>query len=139
LIGILAIDQDPDSERNLQFYGRPRIALIFYGFPGNFQLSRDLKMGKQEILKILNLVKAEAKKKYKVEIKGIFGSYSRGEYNPASDVDILVQFEDSADLFDFVGLGQFLEEKLKTKVDIVPQEDIRWELKDSILQETIYL
>lgn len=96
-------------------------------------------MGKQEILKILNLVKVEAKKKYKVEIKGIFGSYSRGKYNPDSDVDILVQFEDSADLFDFVGLGQFLEEKLKTKVDIVPQDDIRWELKDSILQETIYL
>ena len=40
-------------------------------------------------------------------------------------MDVLVHFEDSADLIDFVGLSQFLEEKLKAKIDIVPQDDIR--------------
>ena len=86
-------------------------------------------MKNQEIIETLQLVKPEAKKKYKAEIKGVFGSYARGESQGSSDVDVLVHFEDSADLIDFVGLSQFLEEKLKSKIDIVPQDDIRQELK----------
>ena len=96
-------------------------------------------MRNQHILTTLKLVKPEVKKKYKAEIKGVFGSYARGELHDSSDVDVLVHFEDSADLIDFVGLSHFLEEKLKSKVDIVPQADIRQELKESILQETIHI
>jgi predicted nucleotidyltransferase len=96
-------------------------------------------MKNQDILKTLRVLKPKAKKNYKAEIKGVFGSYARGELHGSSDVDVLVHFEDSADLIDFVGLSQFLEEKLKSKVDIVPQGDIREELKESILKDTIYL
>ena len=96
-------------------------------------------MKNQDILKTLKLVNPEVKKKYRAEIRGVFGSYARGESDSSSDVDVLVHFEDSADLIDFVGLTHFLEEKLNSKVDIVPQDDIRQELKESILQEAIYL
>lgn len=96
-------------------------------------------MKNQDILKTLKLVQPEVKKKYKAEIKGVFGSHARGELHGSSDVDVLVNFQESADLIDFVGLSQFLEEKLKSKVDIVPQGDIRQELKESILKDTIYL
>ena len=51
-------------------------------------------MKNQDILKALKLVKSEAKKKYKAEIKGVFGSYARGESHGSSDVDVLVHFED---------------------------------------------
>ena len=85
-------------------------------------------MRNQDILKTLRVLKPEAKKNYKAEIKGVFGSYARGELHGSSDVDVLVDFADSADLIDFVGLSQFLEEKLNSKVDIVPQGDIRQEL-----------
>lgn len=96
-------------------------------------------MNKDEILTLLKGVKEEAKEKYSAEIKGIFGSYVRGEATEQSDIDVLVDFYDHADLFDFVGLCLFLEEKLKHRADVVPEEDIREELKEMILRETVYL
>ena len=87
----------------------------------------------------LRVVRPEAKKKYKADIKGVFGSYAKVQARQESDVDVLVQFDETADLFDFVGLSSFLEERLNKRVDIVPQDDIRHELKDAILRETQYL
>jgi len=96
-------------------------------------------MKSHNIIEILKLVKPEVKKKYRAELRGVFGSCARGESRSTSDVDVLVHFEDSADLIDFIGLTHFLEAKLKSRVDVVPQDDIRQELKESILQEAIYL
>ena len=81
--------------------------------------------------------KGELKKRYKVRELGIFGSYSRGEQKKSSDVDVLVKFSPNATLFDFVGLGNYLEEKLKIKVDIVSERGIRPELKNHILKEVV--
>jgi hypothetical protein len=56
-----------------------------------------------------------------------------------SDIDILVDFDEEADLFDMAGLSIFLQERLNIKVDIVPRRSIREELKESILKETLYI
>ena len=96
-------------------------------------------MLREEIIKILQEIKEEIRIKYKAEIKGIFGSYARGEAKQGSDVDILVNFLEGATLFDFIGLTNYLEEKLKIKVDIVPVDTLRREIKDKILKEAIYL
>ncbi|MGC8767440.1 MAG: nucleotidyltransferase family protein, partial [Brevinematia bacterium] len=80
------------------------------------------------------------KRDYKAEIVGIFGSYVRGEQKRGSDLDLLVKFYDGATLFEFVGLAIFLEEKLGIKkVDIVPYDTVRDEIRDKILNEAIYL
>lgn len=91
----------------------------------------------RQIQKILASSKAELKKRYNVKELGIFGSYSRGEQKKTSDVDILVKFNPHATLFDFVGLGNYLEEKLKIKVDVVSESGIRPELKNSIVKDVI--
>jgi len=91
----------------------------------------------KEILKILNDLKPYIKEKYKTEIIGIFGSFAREEAKVTSDIDILVEFEDGATLFEFVGLSIFLEEKLGTKVDIVPKRTLRDELKETIMGEIV--
>ena len=96
-------------------------------------------MKKDEILEVLEGVKEEIKHKYKAEIKGIFGSYARGDEKENSDIDVLVDFEESADLFDLVGLGLFLEERLHCKVDVVPQNSLREEIKPHVLKEIVYL
>ncbi|MCZ7381312.1 MAG: nucleotidyltransferase domain-containing protein [Candidatus Methanoperedens sp.] len=49
-------------------------------------------MNKTKILKILADLRSEIKHKYKARIKGIFGSYARGEQKRTSDIDILVDF-----------------------------------------------
>ncbi len=93
---------------------------------------------KAEILETLEGLKEEAKRRYKVREIGVFGSAVRGEQKETSDIDVLVDFEEGADLFDLAGLGIFLEEKLGRKVDIVPKRALRPELKGSILEETAY-
>ncbi len=94
-------------------------------------------MNKTKILKILTDLKGEIRQKYKAQIKGIFGSYARGEQKDTSDIDILVDFEEDADLFDFTGLALFLEEKLNLHVDIIPEKSLRKEIKHSVLKEVI--
>ncbi len=105
-----------------------------------YRWGKDLNKEKIDELKsLLESLKEVVREKYKAELLGIFGSYSRGEAREKSDLDILVRFEDDADLFHFVGLSLFLEEKLSLEVDLVPYDAIRKELKDTILKETIYL
>ncbi|MFH1325070.1 MAG: nucleotidyltransferase family protein [Nanoarchaeota archaeon] len=91
----------------------------------------------KQIQALLASSKGELKKKYKVRELGIFGSYARGQQKKSSDVDILVKFNPKATLFDFVGLGNYLEEKLKIKVDVVSEGGIRPELKNNILKEVV--
>jgi len=91
----------------------------------------------KQIKNILSLSKDELRKRYKVKELGIFGSYARGKQKKSSDVDILVKFNPNATLFDFVGLGNYLEEKLKIKVDVVSEGGIRPELRDSILKGVV--
>jgi predicted nucleotidyltransferase len=92
-----------------------------------------------ETLRTLRGLKDEVRQRYKAEIKGVFGSYVRGEEREASDLDVLVEFGEGANLLDFTGLAIFLEEKLYRPVDIVPESAIRMELKEIILKETVYL
>ncbi len=95
--------------------------------------------GKEEILKIIREVREDLRGRYKVKEIGVFGSVIRAEQKETSDIDVLVEFEDGADLFDLVGLGFFLEEKLNQKIDVVPKRALREELKEGILKEVAYL
>ncbi len=98
------------------------------------------KMNKQlsEIIQELKSSREEIRERYKAEVIGIFGSYVRGEQKKKSDLDVLVKFYDGATLFDFVGLAIFLEEKLGIKkVDVVPYDTVRPELKERIFKEAV--
>jgi len=93
----------------------------------------------EEIKKLLGQYKQELEEKFKVKEIGIFGSTIREEQRQTSDIDLLVDFKDEADLFDLMGLGLFLEEKLNQRVDVVPKRAIREEIKDRVLKEVVYL
>lgn len=96
-------------------------------------------MGREELLKTLKGLKSPARKKYKAELKGVFGSFARGEETANSDIDILVAFAQGATLFDLARLGFFLEEKLQRKVDIVSERAVRKELSSQIYNDLITL
>ena len=95
-------------------------------------------MKRDEILTLLEGVKEEAKEKYGAEIKGIFGSYVRGEATEQNDLDVLVDFKEGADLFDLVELGFFLEERLRCKVDVISQGAIRKGIEPYIFKDRVY-
>lgn len=94
---------------------------------------------KEKVLKVLKDSKPDIKNRYKVKKMGLFGSYVTGEYKKTSDIDILIDFEENADLFDLVGLSIYLEEKLKQKVDIVSKNALRDEIKENILLQVVYI
>lgn len=94
-------------------------------------------MTTEEIIERLRLLKPQILQKYRVKELKLFGSRVRKDQNQESDIDILVDFNDEADLFDLTGLSNFLEDELKQKVDIVPKSSIRQEIQDSIVNEAV--
>ena len=69
----------------------------------------------------------------------VFGSVARGEAQPDSDVDLLVEMEEGRSLLDLVALGQDLEELLGRKVEVVEPEGLHWFIRDRVLQEAVPL
>jgi predicted nucleotidyltransferase len=96
-------------------------------------------MTKENVIQVLRSVTDESLLRYKAQIRGIFGSVARGDESENSDIDVLVDFTEKADLFDFVGLALFLEEKLQRKVDVVPSDTIKSELRNAVMKEAIYI
>jgi len=90
-----------------------------------------------EVLEILRTLKAELRERYHVESIALFGSYAREEQGEGSDIDVLVEFGSGADLFDFVGLSQYLEEKLESDVDVVPAAALRPEIRRSVTRNLL--
>jgi hypothetical protein len=96
-------------------------------------------MTKRTIIEKLVSLQDEVHRKFRARLQGIFGSYARDEQDGRSDVDVLVECETGADLFDYVGLCNFLEEQLNCGVDLVPIKAIKKEIKAAVLAEAIYL
>jgi len=71
----------------------------------------------QEYIEILKTCEGELKQMYGIRSLVIFGSVSRGEQKEESDVDIFVDM--APNLYRLANLKRFLENKLKTKVDVV--------------------
>jgi len=70
----------------------------------------------------------------------VFGSVARGEEQPGSDVDLLVDFDPGYDLFaQRLPLAESLTELLHRPVDLVPEHELNRHLRSSILQEAVDL
>lgn len=92
--------------------------------------NKEIEKIKSKITKVL--------KKNKVSKAGIFGSYSRGEQNKNSDVDIVVEINDSnMSLLGFIRLSRLLGILLKRKVDLVEYSALKPRIKERILKEEI--
>jgi hypothetical protein len=65
----------------------------------------------------------------------LFGSFARGEATEDSDVDLLVGFSKRIGLFDFVGIGQDLEEALNRKVDLVTEDGLSKYVRDNVMRD----
>lgn len=76
---------------------------------------------------------------YGARLIGVFGSRASGEDHPESDVDLLVKFNESATLFDYIDLCEFLEEELDQPVDLVTEDSIRDEMRDAIYSSLVRL
>ena len=96
-------------------------------------------MKRSDVLNILHEKRGELSEKYGVKSLALFGSVARDEARPDSDVDLLVEFDRPVGLFAFIGLQQFLENLLGSKVDLGTLRSLKPRLKDSVLQEAIHV
>jgi predicted nucleotidyltransferase len=92
-----------------------------------------------DVKRKLESLKPDLTENFKVKSVGVFGSYVRGEEKKGSDLDVLVEFEDSAklSLLDFVRLENFLSEKLGVKVDLVEKNTLKPRIGKHILEEVV--
>ena len=73
--------------------------------------------------------------KYRVQRLALFGSVLRDDFNPNSDVDVLVVFDPSARVT-FMTLGRMkreLSELFHCPVDLVPQDGLKLSIRESVL------
>lgn len=69
----------------------------------------------------------------------VFGSVSRGEAGPNSDIDVLVQPPAGATITDMVELGGILERVLGRSVDVVSYGGLSRGIDDDILRDAVKL
>ncbi|PRY54126.1 hypothetical protein BCF74_12535 [Knoellia remsis] len=67
----------------------------------------------------------------------VFGSAARGEDRAGSDIDLLVEFSDSASLLDEVGLRLALTDLLQVEVDVVGLDTLRGDVRARVLSEAV--
>lgn len=94
---------------------------------------------RDRILHILRFNKSDLEKKYPISELGIFGSFSRNDYSSGSDIDILVDFSDRIDGFQFIRLAHELEDLLQRKVDVVSRKGIKPSYLPFVEKDLIYV
>lgn len=93
-------------------------------------------MDRDEILKLLDQ-QHEAIEHFGVKSLRLFGSVARGEASAGSDVDLLVDFEESPSFSSFMKLRIFLEDLLGAKVDLVTERGLKDPVRPYVEGEAI--
>lgn len=82
--------------------------------------------------------KKELFKKYPIKTLAIFGSFSRNEQGPESDLDMMVEFHSRVGS-EFIELADELEDILGMKVDLVSKKGIKERYFERIKEDLIYV
>lgn len=75
--------------------------------------------------------------KLKVKSLAVFGSVARDEAQPASDLDLLVEFDGPTTFDRYMDAKIFIEDLLNCPVDLVTRKGVRRELASSVEREAI--
>src|SRR5690625_6255111 len=75
-------------------------------------------------------------KQHKIRTVKVFGSTVRNEATQESDLDLLVEFEKNANLFDLIRFKQSIEDLLQINVDVVTEESVHQSFKEEILKRS---
>jgi predicted nucleotidyltransferase len=69
----------------------------------------------------------------------VFGSFARGEQNPGSDIDLLVDLDPDRTLMDLGGLLMDLQGILNLRVDVATEGMLRPKVREQVLRDALPL
>jgi predicted nucleotidyltransferase len=92
-------------------------------------------------IEVLGLVQDHREELQRLGVKSldIFGSVARDQATPQSDVDILVQLDDSIGFFEFFQIKHYLEDLLECPVDLGTLDALKEHLKQPVLESMIHV
>ena len=93
---------------------------------------------RENILAALREIKPAMAMRYKLRSMALFGSYSRGDQTPESDVDVLVDVDPAIGL-DFIDLAETIERRLGVKTDVVPADGVKPRYRAVIQKDLVYV
>ena len=106
------------------------------------KLSKIRRGGGQGLPEVVGPHRAEilrAVRKNKARNPRVFGSVARGTATEESDLDLLVDFDPGASVFDHVGLAQDLEDLLGRPVDVAEPDGLHWIVRPQAMVEAVSL
>jgi len=93
---------------------------------------------KEDVLTKLEAHMPELRNRFGIDTIGIFGSVSRGEDRPGSDVDVLYTFRPGeSTLANLVSLGTYLEELFGRKVDLIAERSLSPYIRSDVIAEVV--
>ena len=94
-------------------------------------------MNRERVIRILSEHSAELAQKFRVKSLALFGSVSRDEASPGSDVDLLVEFDGPVGYFGLFALQDHLEMILGCKVDLGTRDSLKPRIRERVLGECV--
>eukprot|EP01041_Mallomonas_annulata_P032472 gene32472-54957_t len=91
----------------------------------------------ESIKDLLLRLKPELMEKYSISSIGLFGSVVRNDFSPTtSDIDIIVDFSKPIGI-EFIDLADYLELKIKRKIDLVSRNGIKQKSTDLLIDDIL--
>lgn len=97
----------------------------------------DGERGLDWFVSVLRQCLPEIRERFGVESLGVFGSYARGEQGAGSDLDVLVGFRNTPDLFVFMDLEEYLGELLGVEVELVSRGSLGGKVERRVMGEVV--
>jgi hypothetical protein len=90
-----------------------------------------------EIRAELQRMLPDLRRRWPIRRVGVFGSYARGEQGPASDLDLLVDFEGPVSYFDLFDLEQEVGRRLGVKVEVTTRAALKPLVRERVLADLV--
>ena len=94
-------------------------------------------MRRDDVLQVLEKHLPELRERFSVTSLRVFGSVARDDAASGSDVDVLVDFEETPSLFKFLRLRGFLEDLLGNKVDLIAESGLKDRVRPYVERDAI--
>lgn len=92
-------------------------------------------------LDAVNLVQSHQEELRNLGVKSLdlFGSVARDQANPQSDVDVLIELDESVGFFEFFRIKHYLEDLFQCPVDLGTNDALKEHLRQPVLEEAIHV